>query len=245
MSKEEVVGTVELSDVEVNNESVNIESEETESTDDFEVIEPTTNSAFVSTWENAIPDEWCDKVVEFFDENEADHTNTVHPDYRQFTELNLFDNELVDGKDPTTQPSKLSYDFMSMIYDYIESYRRFYNISFFPRNAACEEIRIKKYSTEKEDFFNYHVDVGDHPSARRFLVIFLYLNDVEEGGETIFPEYGINIKPKKGTIAIFPPFWTHPHVGDVPKSNDKYIIGTYMHYLDGTLEEVDTTDEEE
>jgi len=247
MSKKDVE-TVEVEveeSVEPTLELEDITEDSTESKDDFVVIEPDMNKAFITVYENAVDDEWCDKVVKFFDENEDRQQLTEHEDYRCFKEVNLFDEELVKGSKPTTDSSKLSVEFMHKIYDYIESYRRFYNISFFPSNAACEEIRIKKYEHKENHFFNYHVDVGDHASARRFLVILLYLNDVEEGGQTVFPEYGITIPAKKGSIAIFPPFWTHPHLGEQPKSNDKYIMGTYMHYLDGSIEEVDETSEKE
>ena len=76
-----------------------------------------------------------------------------------------------------------------------------------------------------------NADVGDYASAKRFLVVMFYLNDVEEGGQTIFPEYQLAAKPTKGSLMVFPPFWTHPHLAEAPKSNDKYIISTYLHYL--------------
>jgi hypothetical protein len=36
------------------------------------------------------------------------------------------------------------------------------------------------------------------PAGPRILTFFLYLSDVEEGGETSFPYLDIAIKPKKG-----------------------------------------------
>ncbi len=38
----------------------------------------------------------------------------------------------------------------------------------------------------------------------RILTFFLYLSDVEEGGETSFPQLGISIKPKKGRAVLWP-----------------------------------------
>jgi hypothetical protein len=76
-----------------------------------------------------------------------------------------------------------------------------------------------------------HVDVGDSISARRFLVFFVYLNDVAEGGETEFPTLDLQVSPKCGTILVFPSTWTFLHRGNVPISNDKYILGSYKHYV--------------
>ena len=36
------------------------------------------------------------------------------------------------------------------------------------------------------------------------LTLFLYLNDVEEGGGTHFPELGITVQPKKGSALLWP-----------------------------------------
>ena len=53
---------------------------------------------------------------------------------------------------------------------------------------AFEEFRIKMYRNNEYDEFKDHVDVGNYNSARRFLVCFLYLNDVGAGGYTNFPK---------------------------------------------------------
>ena len=50
----------------------------------------------------------------------------------------------------------------------------------------------------------------------------VYLNDVEEGGETEFLYQKRKVKPKKGTILIWPGGYTHLHRGNPPMS-DKYI----------------------
>lgn len=100
-----------------------------------------------------------------------------------------------------------------------------------PFENTLEQVRIKRYYASKGDRFDLHADVGNHDSARRFLALFFYLNDVEEGGETEFPDRDLKIKAEQGKCLLFPPTWTYPHAGLVPVSNDKYIIGTYLHYI--------------
>jgi hypothetical protein len=55
-----------------------------------------------------------------------------------------------------------------------------------------------------------------------------YLNDVNEGGETLFFEK-YSIKPQKGKIVIFPAEWFFQHKGKIPISNDKYIITGWIY----------------
>ena len=58
------------------------------------------------------------------------------------------------------------------------------------------------------------------------------LNDVEEGGETRFPQLGLSIPPREGRLLMFPPYWMYQHEGMPPISGDKYILSTYLLFTD-------------
>ena len=100
-----------------------------------------------------------------------------------------------------------------------------------PQKFSWEFARIKKYHKNTEDQFAPHVDVGDYASAKRFLAFLVYLNDVEEGGETNFLGINKKLKPKRGRGIIFPPLWMVPHQGQPTISEDKYIFSTYLNYI--------------
>jgi hypothetical protein len=100
---------------------------------------------------------------------------------------------------------------------------------YMPQKNALEQIKVVRYSAG-EGRFDEHIDVGDYASARRFLTYFIYLNDVEEGGSTYFHNCDYEVTAKRGRIVMFPPTWQYPHSGMVPKSEDKYILTTYLHY---------------
>lgn len=101
-----------------------------------------------------------------------------------------------------------------------------------PKQPQYEQIRMKHYRPNLYDRFDPHVDVGNHDTARRFLVMFWYLNDVLVGGETEFYLHNlkVTVKPKAGRLICFPPMWTHPHAGLKPVSNEKFLVGSYLHY---------------
>ena len=101
----------------------------------------------------------------------------------------------------------------------------------FPAKYSYEMVRIKRYRHDHDDQFKDHVDVNDCESAKRFLSFILYLNDVEEGGETYFTGIGKYVVPKRGRLLIFPPLWMFPHRGNKTISNTKYILSTYLHYV--------------
>ena len=47
------------------------------------------------------------------------------------------------------------------------------------------------------------------------MTIFLYLNDVKEGGETYFPQLGLSVQPKQGRALVWPSVYDeNPHAKD-------------------------------
>lgn len=91
-------------------------------------------------------------------------------------------------------------------------------------------FRLQRYA-KNFGFYRQHVDgtpwTVDGDVYSRVLAGIVYLNDVHSGGETFFPEHDVAVKPQAGTIAIFPAAWTHPHQGNAPLTNDKWMISTF------------------
>jgi excinuclease ABC A subunit len=69
---------------------------------------------------------------------------------------------------------------------------------------------------------------GHNDVLHRILLFMFYLNDVDEGGETEFHYQDIKIKPKAGRTVIAPAYFTHTHRGNVPVSNNKYILTSWV-----------------
>ena len=81
-------------------------------------------------------------------------------------------------------------------------------------------ISISKYSTGKS--MGPHVDdYGDGQDPN--ISVVLYLNDDYEGGEIYFKEQGIKIKPKAGSIVIFPSVAPYYHESLPVTSGIKYM----------------------
>ena len=74
----------------------------------------------------------------------------------------------------------------------------------------------------------WHSEQGGGAHMRRILVYTLYLNDVEEGGETEFLYQQKRYPARKGDICIFPAHFTHPHRGNPPLSGEKYIMTGWL-----------------
>jgi hypothetical protein len=101
----------------------------------------------------------------------------------------------------------------------------------------CTGYKIQHYR-KNEGHFKWHFDAVGPGGWERQLAVILYLNSVEDGGETCFYRQDLQIKPVAGNALFFPPFWTHMHCGATPKSGDKYIISSFIRFAipgtDGT-----------
>mmetsp|Transcript_5150 Transcript_5150/g.7846 ORF Transcript_5150/g.7846 Transcript_5150/m.7846 type:complete len:286 (+) Transcript_5150:279-1136(+) len=106
-----------------------------------------------------------------------------------------------------------------------------------------ESFQLLQYN--KEQYYRGHHDMS--PSARyeaagpRILTFFLYLSDVEEGGETEFPRIGKKVTPKRGRAVLWPsvknddPLEQDPrtfHAALPVKKGMKYAANHWIHSHD-------------
>ena len=174
-------------------------------------------------YQPTIPVKFCETIIELF---ESKNQALIRRDNKvqQFTEMNL----------NTAAPEMAHYLAATSVMKAVETYtdrHMPFGDRFFPELYGLEELRVKRYN--EGDYFDQHVDVGDLNSSKRFLAFLFYLNDEYEGGETLFktPE-SMLIRPTKGNAVIFPPTWQYPHTGTKVTKGTKYIMSTYLNYVD-------------
>ncbi|MFK7873871.1 MAG: prolyl hydroxylase family protein [Oligoflexales bacterium] len=61
----------------------------------------------------------------------------------------------------------------------------------------------------------------------RLATFLLYLNTLEQGGETVFPFQDVQLQPEAGSVVLFPPMHTHPHEVLAAKE-PRYILQTWI-----------------
>ena len=100
-----------------------------------------------------------------------------------------------------------------------------------PNSPALSDLTLKRYRPGEQERFQLHFDSINHV-ANRYLVLLWYLNDVEQGGETRFPQLDVTVQARAGRLLMFPPYWMYQHEGLPPLSGDKYIVSTYLLFID-------------
>ncbi len=189
---------------------------------------------YIRVYDDVIDEVSCKTLIDKF-EDDHEHFQTVdNQDGKgnniSFEQLNLFE---------TPGWESVQSGMLELFQDYIMHYKldcAIYDKQW-PETYAYEAVRMKRYLNNDFDRFDPHVDVMNYETSRRFLAFFIYLNDIDKGGETEFidirnPGTYINrkIKPKRGRLLMFPPTWQYYHAGLKPISDKKYIIQSYCHY---------------
>jgi len=180
-----------------------------------------------------VPNEFCDDMMHIMDQ--SDLTNAKVDRVLQRTDIQFRGYGLISEfaqKENDQELLKVMYFFQKELQRGLDTY------------AECNQ-HIKETFKRGTWFFDsfkwqktpkgggYHVWHYENSVIwQRQLVWNLYLNDIEDGGETEFLDQNRRIKAKKGTMVIFPASWTHMHRGNPPLNKDKYIgTGWYAYHI--------------
>jgi len=110
---------------------------------------------------------------------------------------------------------------MQKVYLYVRQFADENAIEF----SHMEQASLLEY-LEGDGFYLPHLDAG--PYNPRAISAVLYLNDVEEGGETYFDRFDSSISPVAGRLVIFPSTFPYSHEARNPKVGNKYAIVTWF-----------------
>jgi len=179
---------------------------------------------FLLKIDNVLTDDVCDELITLFEESK--HKERLRSDgYPNWTNLYLETYH----PEVHTRFKDMYRDIAHKYQEWVGEYRNYFNTD--AKHSYFEETNIKKYVGGSDDVYKTHADGSSFDVCDRFLAFLFYLNDDFEGGETIFyPEYVI--KPKKGSVLIFPPYWMFPHEGTPVITGEKYIMSTYCCWKD-------------
>ena len=70
----------------------------------------------------------------------------------------------------------------------------------------------------------WHCENMSKQHSTRILTWILYLNDIEDGGESEWLYLSKRTSPKQGKLVLWPAGFTHTHRGNPPLKDTKYIL---------------------
>lgn len=192
-------------------------------------MELTLNEDFIMMWDNAFDDKTCNQIINHFE-----YVKTMGLTYsRQRTE-NI---PTTLKKDDTYFPMDENIEEIQIANSYIFNHLK--DILQIATNQYIQEhpgllgsqLVFNTFRLQKTDigggYHAWHHERSNGENAYRQIACIIYLNDVQEGGETEFFHQHKRINPKAGRLVIWPAGFTHAHRGNPPLSGKKYIVTTW------------------
>ena len=191
------------------------------------------NDTFIFVKDDALDADLCKRLIKIFDSHESKNRGMVTDGSvggsRIDLSLKVTTEMSVSHSMKLLDVDKLVFESLSRGFSdyFINVYNNnpLYMTPFYNGKLFDTGFHIQKYE-KNSGFYGWHTDeLVTENSIRRFAFIF-YLNTVIEGGETMFLNGKVN--PVRGRLLFFPSTWTYLHRGNVPISNDKYILTGWM-----------------
>lgn len=192
---------------------------------------------FIGVWENFVPSTFCDQLVAYGNNVLDEVISSTSSMSSDNTDIDLMDGASMYGGKQNRSDKSFLLNYASekwtthinqfikaCILHYCYEYSQLKSVPLF----SCD---IKFQRTEPGGGYHlYHYENAHHAFAQREVTWMIYLNDIDEGGETEFLFQKRRIKPTKGTVVFFPAGMTHVHKGNlVMGQHNKYIVtGWYI-----------------
>jgi len=177
---------------------------------------------FIGIYEDVITKERCQEIIDKMENYMSMHPSEIGNGKEQF------ETGDIGRKDYQIFANKVMGGVFQDVSGVLDICVRAYADEFFVLKniGALRSDEVKLQMTPPRG--GYHVWHSEQGPGRakegRVLVWTVYLNDIPDGeGETEFLWQGVRIKPKLGTVCIFPAAFTHAHRGNPVYSCNKYI----------------------
>ena len=170
------------------------------------------NKDFIGIWDDIFQEDYCNFLINFIEKTNF-YTARSNPN-RQDRQVDI-----------QAFFSRASQHMMVGIKACLDEYRIWY-----PELMNLDlhsSVNLLQKTLPKQGYHTFHSENTTLESLHRTLVWMVYLNDVDEGGETEFLYQQVKIKPKRGTVVIWPGGFTHLHRGNPPLKN-KYIATGWL-----------------
>lgn len=189
------------------------------------------NDDFIKIYDNTLTSQECQNFIDYFymmksmNLTSRRNPNIEGPGYFKSDESFFLNQDSI----LTTPNAPIFAELMNKFWVNYNDYSSTYStLSYFTQHNV-QQIRIQK-TLPGEGYHVWHFENGTLDEARRITAWLVYLNDVEEGGETEFLYLHKRIKPKAGTMVIWPAGFTHTHRGNPPLTGTKYIISSWTEH---------------
>lgn len=194
---------------------------------------------FIEVYNNAVSKEDCEKIIEHFklvtDSGLSITRQSKEGTAKLIKDTDMYDltqtSDLLPPQSITSANDKWVFQtFKDAFWNCYNNYITKYDLTQTSAHALDGYVKIQK-TAPGQGYHVWHWEQDSVTHGHRLLLVMLYLNDVDEGGETEFLYQGVRVKPKQGSLMICPASFTHTHRGNPPLIGEKYVMNTWAVYV--------------
>ena len=168
---------------------------------------------FIGVFPDAVEPTFCDYLCQY-----VDQASQVAP--RNFTHVK--DKQICLDAFSPGEAKGLMENVNGCLFYYINE------VSYLTNFSYISALVLLQKTEPTQGYHMFHGENINWNVSDRTLAWMVYLNDVEEGGETEWLYQQRKIKPEKGTVVIWPGSFTHLHRGNPPMSEKYIATGWYQ-----------------
>ena len=162
---------------------------------------------FIGIYENIVDPSLCNKFITFFENS----------DFHDRDQYFLQDKQIcLDGFNKGLS-QEIKKPLMYCFRNYLDKY------PLLKKSNYINSMSLVQRTEPTGGYHDFHTENLGWNNSSRSMAWMIYLNNVEEGGETEWLYQKKKVKPTTGTVVIWPGGYTHYHRGNPPMST-KYIV---------------------
>ena len=170
----------------------------------------------------------CDSILKMFDDahdrgltfaGQSGAMGQARPEIKASTDFWLNDCDKLGPPEKYRWP-----EYQAELNGFIDLYLDKYKFFEYGGMFTSRHLPQIQWYKPGEGYHKWHIDGAQMNSCDRAMVYMTYLNDVTEGGGTMFYHQDVTTKAVKGKTLIFPAAYTHLHKGEISKTQHKYIL---------------------
>jgi hypothetical protein len=114
--------------------------------------------------------------------------------------------------------------FGNLLYRYFTPVEEHYKADYAVRTTTHDVFSVLNYG--EGEYFTNHLD--DCLEIPRTISVIYYLNDNYDGGEIVFPRFGVTYKPNANELLVFPSAYSYNHSVNEVKNGRRYAIVSWL-----------------
>lgn len=174
-----------------------------------------------------------DQILEDFQKAEERGLTLNRSEYRDVDITKQKDSSIFYSQAPTTVIGGVQEMINIVNGDVLDMFLEQYPVI---QSGNYRELYVSNAKVQKTSpsggYHNWHSEHTNYLHSKETLLAWIvYLNDVEDGGETEFLYQSLRVKPIRNRLVLWPAGFTHLHRGNPPLKGDKYIVTGWINFI--------------